>query len=247
MPESTLAKKLQIRPDSQMAVLNAPKHYVELVSPLPPNVEIVHNPKTAVNCVHLFVATVEEMVAYVPTALACVRAGGLLWISYPKRSSGVPTDITRDKGWDILDQAGWRPARQISIDDTWSALRFRPKEHESEMDVIDSQYSGGKSGLRPIYDRLLVEINQLGDDIEEAPRKTYVAFSRKQQFALIQPSARSRVDLGLKLPGHSPTKRLEEATNFGSDSITHKVALHSPGDVDGEVLAWLQSAYKFGG
>ncbi|MCP4167187.1 MAG: hypothetical protein GY759_15050 [Chloroflexi bacterium] len=247
MPESALAKKLQIRPDSRMVILNAPKHYVELVSPLPPNVEIVPNSRTAADCVHLFVATVKEMATYVPQALACVRADGLLWISYPKRSSGVSTDIRRDKGWDILEQAGWRPVRQISIDDTWSAVRFRPKEHETVTDVIDNQYSGGKSRLRPIYDQLLLEINQLGDDIEQSPRKSYVVFKRKRPFALILPSARSRVDLGLRLPGYSPTNRLEETPNFGSGSITHKVALHSPSDVDGEVLAWLQSAYEFGG
>ncbi|HSR31169.1 MAG TPA: hypothetical protein VLY63_11445, partial [Anaerolineae bacterium] len=53
---------------------------------------------------------------------------GLLWISYPKKSSKVTTDLTRDVGWDVVAEAGLRPVTQVSINDTWSALRFRPVE-----------------------------------------------------------------------------------------------------------------------
>jgi hypothetical protein len=63
-----------------------------------------------------------------PTALDAVRYDGLLWMSYPKRSSKVETDITRDRGWHMLAQAGLRPVTQVSIDATWSGLRFRPIE-----------------------------------------------------------------------------------------------------------------------
>jgi len=51
-----------------------------------------------------------------------------LWISYPKRSSKVETDITRDVGWDVVYKAGLEGVTQIAIDDTWSALRFRPAD-----------------------------------------------------------------------------------------------------------------------
>lgn len=59
-------------------------------------------------------------------AIASVRPGGLLWISYPKRSAKVETDMTRDIGWETIDAAGWQGVTQIAIDATWSALRFRP-------------------------------------------------------------------------------------------------------------------------
>ena len=51
---------------------------------------------------------------------------GPLWASYPKRSAKVATDLTRDHGWEAFSSAGWRPVTQVSIDDVWSALRFRP-------------------------------------------------------------------------------------------------------------------------
>ena len=62
-------------------------------------------------------------------AKAAAEPTGLAWAAYPKKSSGIETDITRDHGWDALHEAGLRPVRQVAIDDTWSALRFRRIEH----------------------------------------------------------------------------------------------------------------------
>ncbi len=70
-------------------------------------------------------------------ALACGAVAATLrsklqlkaWAAYPKKTSGIDTDITRDHGWEALNAAGLRPVRQIAIDDTWSALRFRRPEH----------------------------------------------------------------------------------------------------------------------
>jgi hypothetical protein len=60
---------------------------------------------------------------------AAAEPAGLAWAAYPKKSSGIETDITRDRGWEALYDAGLRPVRQIAIDDAWSALRFRRPEH----------------------------------------------------------------------------------------------------------------------
>lgn len=65
-------------------------------------------------------------------AAAAEEPSGLAWAAYPKRSSGVETDITRDRGWDALRDAGLRPVRQVAIDDTWSALRFRRPKHAGQ-------------------------------------------------------------------------------------------------------------------
>ena len=66
-----------------------------------------------------------ELEALAPEAIRAIKHDGLLWISYPKRSSKVKTDIARDVGWDVVAQAGLRPVTQGSVDETWSALRFR--------------------------------------------------------------------------------------------------------------------------
>jgi hypothetical protein len=112
-------------------------------------------------------------------------------------------------------------------------------EDVSPAEMVDRQYEG-KETLRPIYERVLREVEALGGAVE--PRQTYVAFTNGRQFALAQPSTKTRVDLGLVLPDTPPTMRLREASSFGSGRITHRVALAAPDDVDDEVRRWLADA-----
>ena len=110
-------------------------------------------------------------------------------------------------------------------------------------DQIAALFAGPKSGVRPIYDALMIIIHGFGIDIEEAPKKTYVSLRRKKQFGIIQPTTATRVDLGLVLKGVSPTDRLEASGSFNA-MLTHRVRLSSVGDVDSEVAAWLKKAYS---
>jgi hypothetical protein len=56
-----------------------------------------------------------------------LKEDGILWFCYPKKSSGVESDISRDGGWEPLSAMGYRGVRQVSIDSVWSAIRFREK------------------------------------------------------------------------------------------------------------------------
>jgi hypothetical protein len=51
----------------------------------------------------------------------------VLWICYPQKTSAIASDVNRDIAWAPLAEAGYRPVTQVAIDDTWSALRFRPQ------------------------------------------------------------------------------------------------------------------------
>ncbi|OHR73439.1 hypothetical protein HMPREF3291_19240 [Bacillus sp. HMSC76G11] len=57
-----------------------------------------------------------------------IRICAFIWVSYPNKSSNIKTDINRDQGWDVLINEGLVGIAQIAIDDTWPALRFRPKD-----------------------------------------------------------------------------------------------------------------------
>jgi len=71
-------------------------------------------------------------------------------------------------------------------------------------EIIAAQYAGAKASLRPIFERVLAYVQTLGSGIRIEPRQTYVAFARKSQFALIQPSTKTRVDLGWFCPMSPP-------------------------------------------
>jgi len=111
-----------------------------------------------------------------------------------------------------------------------------------EDDLIAIQYSGKKAGLRPIYDAVIAAVEKLGDDVEIAPKKAYVSLRRSKQFAIVQPSTATRLDVGLNLKGEGTTARLEASGSFNS-MVSHRVRLESKKDVDAELKKWLKEAY----
>ncbi|MFQ5888413.1 MAG: hypothetical protein ACE5JR_00015 [Gemmatimonadota bacterium] len=126
MADSSLIKKLQVKPGQRMVVLNPPTGYVNGIGSLPEGAELATRATGRFDWVQLFAKNTSELKRFAPKAIKSLRDGGILWISYPKRSSQVETDLSRDKGWDVVRSAGLRPVSQVSIDDVWSALRFRP-------------------------------------------------------------------------------------------------------------------------
>jgi Domain of unknown function (DUF5655) len=111
-------------------------------------------------------------------------------------------------------------------------------------ELIDGQYAD-RPALRPILETLLAALPEIGD-VEVQARKTFVALiTPKRTFAAIQPTTRTRVDLGLRLAASQPAEgRLESAPNFGQSSVTHKIALTSAEDFDGFVMGWLRRSYE---
>ena len=98
-----------------------------------------------------------------------------------------------------------------------------------EEDLVDSQYTGAKAGLRPIYDAILNIVSGFGSDVEIAPKKSYVSLRRSKQFAIIKPATRDRIDLGLNLKGVDGTERLEGGKAFGG-MCSHLVKINVEAD-----------------
>jgi predicted transport protein len=115
-----------------------------------------------------------------------------------------------------------------------------------EEDLVAEQYAGAKAGLVPIYEAILKVVDGFGSDVEIAPKKSYVSLRRKKQFAIVQPSTKTRVDLGLNLKDVEPTDRLAGGGAFGG-MCSHKVAITSPEEIDAEVVGWLREGYEQAG
>ena len=114
----------------------------------------------------------------------------------------------------------------------------------SSEEVLDGLYVGPKALLRPIHDKLLAEIRTLGP-FEEAPKKTYVSYRRKKQFAMIGPATNTRVEVGLNMKGVTPSGLLEEMP--AGQMCQYKVKLTHVGQVDAALLAWIKTAYDSAG
>jgi hypothetical protein len=110
----------------------------------------------------------------------------------------------------------------------------------------DALYAGRKVSLRPLHDQLMVIVRALGD-VEVAPKKGYLSLRHRKQFAMIQPSTATRIDLGLVLPSGTPvTARLESATGFNA-LFTHRIRVTRADDIDAQLRGWLHEAYAAAG
>jgi len=115
------------------------------------------------------------------------------------------------------------------------------QDDSAEQDPVAEQYKG-KESLKPIYDKLIATVKKFGDDVEIAPKKSSVSLRRKRQFALIQPSTKTRIDLGLKFDDRAIEARLEGSGPFGT-MCTHRVQLTDPAQVDEELISIIKDAY----
>ena len=111
-------------------------------------------------------------------------------------------------------------------------------------DVLGSIYTGAKADLRPIHEKLLAALAELGT-FEIAPKKGYVSLRRKKQFATVGPTTKTRVDVGLNMKGVPATERLVELPAGGM--CQYRVSVTTSEEVDDELMAWVKQAYDSAG
>ncbi|HEY6118364.1 MAG TPA: DUF5655 domain-containing protein [Pyrinomonadaceae bacterium] len=109
---------------------------------------------------------------------------------------------------------------------------------------VEDMFSGGKAGLRPIYEKLLKLGLKTGKDAKACPCQTIVPLYRNHVFAQIKPTTRTRIDMGFALGNMKPTGRLLDTGGFAKkDRITHRIPITSVDEIDDEVKHWLKVAY----
>ena len=107
-----------------------------------------------------------------------------------------------------------------------------------EAALIDSHYAGKNAGLRPAYEAVISEVRTFGDDVELAPKKTYVSLRRRKQFGQVGPAS-GQLEVCVNLPGHPATERLKPTSGMA----THKVRIAGTNELDAELIGWLREAY----
>jgi|SRR5215210_4283537 len=117
---------LQVKPGQTVLTVNVPSEYAQALGQLPDGVRLVTSgDPAAMDRVHVFVRDTGDLAWLGPQAVAGALAGAVTWIAYPKRTSGVDTDLTRDRGWEaVTDDID--AVSQVAVDDMWSALRLKP-------------------------------------------------------------------------------------------------------------------------
>jgi hypothetical protein len=110
---------------------------------------------------------------------------------------------------------------------------------------VEEMFSGGKAGLKPLYDALLKLGLSIGPETKACPCKTIVPLYRNHVFAQIKPTTRTRIDLGFALGNTKAGKRLIDTGGFAKkDRITHRIEITKLSDIDADVKKWLRTAYE---
>ena len=128
---NSLLKKLQFKDYKNVLILNSPPEFESQKTALMDISEIHETIKPVISYdfVKVFVKTCADINAMIKKVTNKLDTDAVLWFAYPKKSSKrYASDISRDEGWQPLGDAGFEGVRQISIDDDWSALRFRKTE-----------------------------------------------------------------------------------------------------------------------
>lgn len=116
---------------------------------------------------------------------------------------------------------------------------------DSTDQLIEEQYKN-KENLRPFYNQLIEKIKKFGSDVEIAPKRAYVSIRRKKQFALIQPSTKTRLDVGINLKSVKPEGKLEASGSFNT-MCSHRVRIESQDDISPDLIGWLKASYEQAG
>jgi hypothetical protein len=111
---------------------------------------------------------------------------------------------------------------------------------------LDALFSGKKAVWRKPCEKLMGQATKFGPDVTASANETYVNLVRgKKKFAILQPSAADRLDIGVKLKVVRPEGRFEVAGSWNT-MVTHRIRIGDPAEIDAEVLSWLKNAYDSG-
>lgn len=130
-----------------------------------------------------------------------------------------------------------------------TVVHFAKQSHagaaENSDDLITEQYKG-KENLKPWYDKIMAEIKKFGNDVELTPKKAYMSLRRKKQFAIIQPSTKDRLDVGLNIKGAAPSGNVEEGAKWNA-MCTHRIRIEDEKTINKDLINWIKQAYEQAG
>ena len=119
-----LVQKLGIKPAGRVYVSGAPQHYADLICPLPEGAIITARHTNRTDVIHLFARERSKLERSLRSVLSSMKPDAVIWVSWPKKSSKVETDITEDSIRNIALPMGLVDIKVCAVDDTWSGLKL---------------------------------------------------------------------------------------------------------------------------
>lgn len=140
-----LAKKLGLRAGARLYLQGAPANYLELIAPAPAGLTTARRIDAHTDLLHLFVMRRAQLGGALQRARTAMRADAVIWVSWPKKASRVPTDVTEDVIRELALPLGLVDIKVCAVDETWSGLKLMLRRSE--------RASAANPGARGAHDR----------------------------------------------------------------------------------------------
>lgn len=127
MSSKTTAQKMHIKPGQRVVLLNAPEAYAEQMGEPPNGVVVTKSLGEPADVIQCFVTSMQQLQDVLPALLAALKPTGFLWVTYPKLTSKLAGDLSRDVMWAYVSPLGLKPVAMFAVDEDWSAFGMRRK------------------------------------------------------------------------------------------------------------------------
>lgn len=176
---SAVAKKLQIKEDYSVLLLNSNPDLHPLFDGI--RLEYSSENNRGFDSVIMFAKDEEEIGQFLPKADNNLKPRGLLWLSYPKKSGKIPSELNRDVTWNIVKDFGMEPVRLISLNDDWSSMRLVKEEDRKKPSKFGQDPPGVDRSTKTV-----IPPEDLQKELDKHPdAATFfneLAFSHKREF-----------------------------------------------------------------
>ncbi len=125
MAVKTLLQKLAIKRNAHFVLLNAPEGYLAFLGQLPEGVAVHRDLIPEADIIQFFTTQKSDLEERLPVLKSALKPKGILWITYPKGTSGVPSDLSREVIWQMGEPLHLRAVGMVAVDAVWSAFRFK--------------------------------------------------------------------------------------------------------------------------
>lgn len=119
-----LTQKLGIKPGFRLRLLQAPENFISLLGPLPEDVVLAEDNALPHDLVHFFTNSAAELHQVLPALRSTIKPNGCIWISWPKKASGLPTDVTEDVVRSLALSVDLVDVKVCAVDEVWSGLKL---------------------------------------------------------------------------------------------------------------------------
>jgi len=177
---SPLAKKLQIKPSKHWLLFNAPANYLTLLEPLPGGTTVSCEAKGLFDGVQLFVKNSKELEETLKVVVPTLKSDTIFWVIYPKKNSGIETDLAMMGSWSAPADHGLEPVASAAVDDTWTALRFRPIGHAKVSNVGADEIRQNEYGKWIDVDKKVITLRE---DIKQALEQNQQALANYEKLS----------------------------------------------------------------